>query len=66
MSPRTLTLAVWAALAAAAVGIEIAGLASGGRRPTIAGLVRAIVSHPVARVVLLVGWMWLGWHAFAR
>jgi hypothetical protein len=29
-------------------------------------VVGKIATHPVGRVVLAVGFMWLGWHLFAR
>jgi hypothetical protein len=25
-----------------------------------------LATHPVARVILVLGFMWLGWHLFAR
>ena len=66
MNWRAATFVVWAVLAAAVVATEVVAVASKGRWPTFAGLVRAVASHPVARGALLLGWMWLGWHAFAR
>ena len=66
MTWRSATFAVWAILAAALLAIGLATAASRGRWPTLAALARAAASHPVARGALLLGWMWLGWHAFAR
>ena len=66
MSGSAFSYAVWAALALAVVAVW--ALSAFGRRPVapIGVVVRAITSRPVARVVLVLGWMWLGWHFFAR
>ena len=38
-----------------------------GRRVARAGaLVRGLTRRPPLRLVLIVGWMWVGWHLFAR
>lgn len=63
---RDLVLAVWAALAAAVVGCVLASIP---RRSWIAGfgtLVDRASARLGWRVALVVGWMWLGWHFFAR
>ena len=60
------TLAVWAVLGlvvAAGIGWSVL---SGGRVPGPGTLVAWITARPVGRIVLVVGWMWLGWHLFAR
>jgi hypothetical protein len=31
-----------------------------------ADVVGKVATHPLGRVVLVVGFMWLGWHLFAR
>jgi hypothetical protein len=64
------TYAIWAFVALAAAllwaasarGWNLAGSRVG--RPS--ALVRALLSHGAARVVVLLGWMWLGIHFFAR
>ena len=66
MSWRTATFVVWAVLAAGVVATQLTAVASRGRWPTLADLARAATSHPVGRGIVLLGWMWLGWHAFAR
>jgi hypothetical protein len=61
-----LVYAVWALLGAALLALwawsstDRAPLA----RPSVV-LVR-LASGPLLRVVLVVGWMWTGWHLFAR
>jgi hypothetical protein len=57
---------IWALLAAVLLALEIMGrlglfgLAPLG--PTLAVLRR----RPLGRAALVVAWMWLGWHLFAR
>jgi hypothetical protein len=62
---------VWAALAAAAVGCEVAGwLAHAGRMKSrlapLEHVLTAVRSKGPGRAVLVVSWAWLGWHLFAR
>lgn len=66
MTERQLTFVVWGALALAAVGCEAAVLLARGRLPRLDTLVGRVLARPTGRVVLVLGWMWLGWHAFAR
>ena len=63
---RHTALVVWAVLGASVVGCEIVAALSGGRFPGLGTLVRRVTVSPVGRGVLVLGWMWLGWHAFAR
>ncbi len=44
----------------------VASLLSRGRFPTLGSLVRRVAAHPLGHWLLVLGWMWLGWHAFAR
>lgn len=61
---RLVTLAGYALLVAAAVGVEIAARRRGG---TTFGDTLAVVLRPwPARVVVVAAWLWLGWHLFAR
>ncbi len=67
MTWRTATFGVWAVLAAVAVAAQVVAVASRGRRVGAAGgAVTFAVSRRWARVLILLGWAWLGWHAFAR
>lgn len=34
--------------------------------PTLAAVVRVIAAPRLGRVLLLLGWAWLGWHLFVR
>jgi hypothetical protein len=66
MIARHGTLVVWAILGAGVVVSAIVAALSKGRVPGLGTLVRKVTVYPVARGALVLGWMWLGWHAFAR
>lgn len=57
---------MWAVLGVAVIGLLIVSWASHGRRPTLGTEITRLTSHRLGRVVLVLGWAWLGWHAFAR
>ncbi len=66
MTWRVGSFVVWGVLALWVVALEVLawrGRAGVGRPgPLLLRLFRV----PWGRAVLLVGWMWLGWHLFAR
>jgi hypothetical protein len=66
MTTRDWTLVVWALLGAAFFSLVVISHLSAGRFPTLSSSVRRITARPVGRGLLVLGWMWLGWHAFAR
>ena len=66
VSTHHAVLAVWAAVGILAVTTALVAARSGGRVPGYGALARAATDGPVRRTVVLVAWMWLGWHAFAR
>jgi len=37
-----------------------------GRRATLGDVADAAVRHPAGRTVVLLSWLWLGWHLFVR
>jgi len=53
-------VAVFAVFAVLAVGTFLT--AAGDAR----GLMRLLTATRTRRILMLVGWMWLGWHFFAR
>jgi hypothetical protein len=63
---RHVTLVVWAVLGLALVAVQLSVAMSKGRLPGIGAVVGRARCNPVGRVILVVAWMWLGWHAFAR
>ncbi|MGH9016395.1 MAG: DUF6186 family protein [Acidimicrobiales bacterium] len=66
MSTRHLTLVVWAGLGALILGAQAVALAARGRLCGIGAVVGRLKAREWVRVVLVLAWMWLGWHAFAR
>lgn len=61
---------IWSVIAVDALvlwWLTATGRTVAGRRVAHPGaLVAALLRHPVLRLVVVVGWMWIGWHFFAR
>lgn len=66
MTARALTIGGYALLGLGAVVLEALARTSRGRLPTIGDLHRALASLGGVRLVLGLGWAWLGWHLLAR
>jgi hypothetical protein len=66
MSTRDLTLAVWAVIGLAVVACLALSAVRPRLLPTFGRTTDALVSSPWWRALLTLGWMWLGWHLFAR
>jgi hypothetical protein len=66
MIGRHVTLVVWALLGAAVVAGQVIAVASRGRFPGLGTLVQRLTAIRAGQILLVLGWMWLGWHAFAR
>ena len=66
MSISTASYVVWGLLGAAVLLLWLLSYL----RPTAvahpAEVVGKVATHPVGRVILVLGFMWLGWHLFAR
>jgi hypothetical protein len=62
---RVTTLVGYYVLVAAFVGCQLAGLLA-GRISTIGEAVAWVARRRAGRWLLLAGWMWVGWHLFAR
>jgi hypothetical protein len=58
--------AVWAVLGLATLGLWARSHAAGSEpaRPSV--VLERLASGPFLRVALVLVWMWMGWHAFAR
>ena len=61
---RLVTLAGYALIALTAAVYQWA--ARRDRRATLGQLVALVATRPATRWPLLAGWLWLGWHLFAR
>lgn len=66
MTWHTVSLGVWAFLALLVVGVGVTTVLSNGRLATIADFGRVLMRTRLSGVIVLVIWMWLGWHFFAR
>jgi hypothetical protein len=63
---RHATLLVWGALGLITLACQFAVSMSKGRLPSLLAVVRRLTSFRLGRWILVLGWMWLGWHSFAR
>ena len=66
MTSREITIAIWIAIAALVVGFEVLAWTKRRLIAPVAAVARLAVRPVVGRVVVSLGWMWLGWHVFAR
>lgn len=62
---RAVTLIGYAVLLAAAVGLELAAR-RWRRSATFAEALTAVLARRSSRLLVLAGWLWLGWHLFVR
>lgn len=63
---RTALLAAWAAIGLLLVGCEVLSVVTRRRYAGALELLARLTAGPVRFVVVFLGWMWLGWHFFAR
>lgn len=63
---RTLCFVIWAFAAFLLLMDELLSISSRGAVPGIARVLEIASSKPYRVIVLFIGWMWLGWHLFAR
>jgi hypothetical protein len=66
MNARHWTFVVWGLLGSGVAVCVIAAILTRGRFPTLGTIVSRITASRTGQGLLVVGWMWLGWHAFAR
>ena len=59
-------LGVWVAIAVAVVAGVLVARLSRPRLPGMGAVMTAATRGTLRRAVVVLGWMWLGWHAFAR
>jgi hypothetical protein len=63
---RLALLAVWAAIAASVVACELLSVANRRRTAGLDRFLRLVGAGRWRTFPLFLGWMWLGWHFFAR
>ncbi|HEX4244147.1 MAG TPA: DUF6186 family protein [Acidimicrobiales bacterium] len=66
MTTHTVSLVIWACTALLLVGVGVVAAVSHGRLATVADFGRVLMGTRVRGAVVIVIWMWLGWHFFAR
>jgi hypothetical protein len=66
MTTRGMTIIGFVAAIAALVTLEILGRRRIGRIPTLGEWLGFVMRPRAGRVLILAGWLWLGWHFFAR
>jgi hypothetical protein len=66
MSTHGITIIGFIAAIAALVTLEILGRRKIGRIPTIGEWLGYVMRPSAGRALVLAGWLWLGWHFFAR
>jgi Family of unknown function (DUF6186) len=66
MSTRTITIVGFVVVILALVTLELLGRRKIGRIPTLSEWLGYIMRPRAGRALILAGWLWLGWHYFAR
>ena len=66
MSISTVSYVVWGAIGALVALLWWLSYLRPSAVAHPAEVVGKVATHPLGRVVLVVGFMWLGWHLFAR
>jgi hypothetical protein len=66
MSAQAFSDALWVALAAAVAAAVVVSHLPRPPLERLSTLVRRLGANRFGYVAVIVGWMWLGWHFFAR
>jgi hypothetical protein len=66
MSVSTASYVVWAAIGALAVALWWLSYVRPAAVAHPSEVVGRLATHPVGRVLLVLAFLWLGWHLFAR
>jgi hypothetical protein len=66
VTARQLNLFIWSLLGLGVIACVALSVLRPRLVPTFNSAVRILVSSPWRRGFVVVGWMWLGWHLFAR
>jgi hypothetical protein len=66
MVTRVITIIGFAALILALFVLEFLARRKGSRIPTLGEWLGYIMRPKVGRLLILLGWLWLGWHYFSR
>lgn len=66
MVTRVVTIIGFAGVIAALIALEIIGRRRTTRVPTLGEWLGYLMRARAGRALILLGWLWLGWHYFAR
>jgi hypothetical protein len=66
MTTRVITIIGFAVIIAVLVLLEVLGRRRTNRIPTTGQWLGFIMRPRAGRALILLGWLWLGWHYFAR
>jgi hypothetical protein len=66
MTTRVLTIAGFCCVIIALVALELIGRRRTTRVPALGEWLGYLMRARAGRVLILLGWLWLGWHYFAR
>jgi hypothetical protein len=66
MVTRIITIIGFSAVIAGIVILEIIARRPGTRIPTLGEWLGYLMRPKTGRALVLLGWLWLGWHYFAR
>ena len=61
-----ITIAGFGLIIACMVALELLGRRPGSRTPTLGQWLGFLMRPKAGRLLVLLGWLWLGWHYFAR
>jgi hypothetical protein len=66
VTTRLITIAGFACMLSALITLEALGRRPGSRIPTLGQWLGYLMRSRAGRALVLLGWLWLGWHYFAR
>lgn len=66
MSTRTITIIGFAAIIATFFVLEFLGRRRNTRVPALGEWLGWVMRPKAGRALIMAGWLWLGWHYFAR
>jgi hypothetical protein len=66
MTTRAITIIGFSAVIAALIVLEMLGRRKTNKIPTLGEWLGYVMRPRAGRALVLLGWLWLGWHFFSR
>ena len=66
MTTRVITIIGFACVIIALLALDLVGRRPGSRVPTLGEWLGYLMRARAGRAAILLGWLWIGWHYFAR